>query len=99
MKKLLVLLGLFINSVSSAQRLNNQLSIIDIQHYDIKLSVNNSSIKVEEIIKFKSLKTINSFFLELIGDEINKNGMQIESLQIENKVHPFKHRNDTNFRV
>ncbi len=97
MKTLLVLLGLFIYSVSSAQRLNNQLSIIDIQHYDIKLSVNNSSINVEEIIKFKSLNTINSFFLELIGDEINKHGMQIESLQIESKVHSIKHRNDTIF--
>jgi len=97
LRTILFLFCLLFYGTSKAQLLNNQLSIIDVQHYDIKLLVDKSTLNIDEVVKFKTLKNTNSFYLELTGDQINKYGMQIESLLLENNKLPIKHRNDTIF--
>lgn len=91
------ILFLFIQSPSTAQNYKERLNTIDIQHYKLAISVNDTtnSIDATMSVKLKFKKTVNEFQLDLVKkDTISNLGMVIDSIYQNNVKVNFSHTND-----
>ncbi|PHQ56146.1 MAG: metallopeptidase [Lutibacter sp.] len=92
-----VVILFIIQSTITAQNYKQQLNTIDIQHYKLAISVNDTtnSIDASMIISLKFKKTVHEFQLDLVKkDSVSGKGMVIDSIYQNNIKVAFTHTNN-----
>ena len=92
----LTLLFLGFNSIIFAQTNNPQFNTLDVQHYKLTLTVNDTTnvINAEMEVSIKFKKSIPNFELDLIAKDSTGMGMQVDSVYQNNIVVDFSQKNN-----
>ena len=84
------------NSILIAQTNNPQFNNLDVQHYKLTLTVNDTTnvINAEMEVSIKFKKSVASFELDLVAKDSTNTGMQVDSVYQNDIVVDFSHNNN-----
>ena len=92
----LTILFFGINSILSAQSYKQRFNTLDVQHYKLSLSVNDTTnvinAEIEVSIRFK--KSVSNFQLDLVAKDSTGMGMQVDSVYQNNIAVAFSQKNN-----
>jgi len=93
----LIVVFLVIQSTITAQNYKNRFNTIDVQHYKLAISVNDTTNSIDATmqVQLKFKKTVSEFQLDLVKkDSISGLGMVIDSIYQNNVKVEFTHENN-----